>query len=109
MLKPDQMLSYSSYDGIAEVKNVNAYDTCRWYEECLVFDNVQLGYVIENISRRFNVDVKLLTSVPMDSRMSMTITNENLGTAMDLIAALLPIRYEIVGDNLIIEDKYPKL
>ncbi len=108
-LKPNQMLSYSSYDGTPEVKDVNAHDTCRWYEECLVFDNVRFGDIMTNIGRRFNVDVKLLTSVPMDKRMSMTIANENLGATIDLIAALLPIRYEIVGNTIIIKDKYPKL
>lgn len=108
VLEPDQMLSYSSYEGKAELRSINTAECYRWYEDCLVFDNSRLADILSNISRRFNVEIKPMTSVSMDKRMSLTITGESLDVTMDLIASLLPIRYEIIGNTLIIRDNHPQ-
>jgi ferric-dicitrate binding protein FerR (iron transport regulator) len=107
-LKPNQILTYSSYEGKATVKATDAAESYKWYEEYLTFDNSRFSDILQNISKRYNIEVKTMTSTSMmDKRMSLTITSENLQAAMELITMLLPIRYEIIGNTLIIRDKYP--
>ncbi len=105
-LKPNQMLTYSSYEGKASVVQTDAAESYKWYEECLTFDNSRFSDILQNISKRYNVEIQTMTSVSiMDKRMSLTISSENLPSAMELIAMLLPVRYEIIGNTLIIRDK----
>lgn len=105
VLKPSERLIWSPFEGSADVAEIDVENTYRWYEKYLAFDNARFGDILANIEYRYNVDVKLLTSVSMDKRLSLTIIREPLETIMDVIATLLPIRYEIHGDSLIIRDK----
>jgi ferric-dicitrate binding protein FerR (iron transport regulator) len=106
MLKPDERLTYSPFDGSVKVDSVDVANTYRWYEPYLSFDNARFGDILANIEHRYRVDVKTLTSVSMDKRLSITIIHEPLETIMDVISTLLPIRYEIHDNSLIIRDKY---
>lgn len=105
ILEPNQKLTYSSYEGRASVMEVDAAESYKWYEECLTFDNSRFSDILQNISKRYNVEIKTMTPESMmDKRMSLTITSENLQSTMDLITMLLPVRYEIVGNTLIIKE-----
>ena len=106
MLRPDERLIYSPFDGSVIVDTIDVKNTYRWYENYLSFDNARFGDILTNIEYRYRVNTKLLTSVSLDKRLSITIIHEPLETIMDVISTLLPIRYEIHGDSLIIRDKY---
>lgn len=106
VLKPNERLTWSPFDGSADIATIDVENTYRWYEKYLAFDNARFGDILANIEHRYNVDIRLLTSVSMDKRLSLTVIHEPLETIMDVISTLLPIRYEIHGDSLIIRDRY---
>ena len=105
-LKPNERLTYSPFDGNICVDTIDVATRYRWYERYLSFDNARLGDILANIEHRYRVQVKPLTSVSMDKRLSITIIHEPLEVIMDVISTLLPIRYEIHDDSLIIRDRY---
>ena len=105
-LKPNERLTYSPFDGNICVDTIDVDNRYRWYERYLSFDNDRFGDILANIEHRYRVHVKPLTSVSMDKRLSMTIIHEPLEVIMDVMSTLLPIRYEIHNDSLIIRDKY---
>ena len=105
-LKPNERLTYSPFDGNICVDTIDVDNLYRWYERYLSFDNARFGDILANIEHRYRVHVKTLTSVSMDKRLSMTIIHEPVEVIMDVMSTLLPIRYEIHNDSLIIRDKY---
>lgn len=106
VLNPDEMLEYSPFDGNMSVKAIDVEHAYRWYEKYLAFDNARFSDILANISHRYNMDISVLTSVSPDKRLSLTIIHEPVETTMDIISTLLPIRYEIHGNSMIIRDKY---
>lgn len=106
VLKPNERLTYSPFDGNVCVTDFDVENAYRWYEKYLAFDNARFGDILSNIEHRYNVEIRPLTSVSMDTRLSLTIIHEPLETIMDVMSTLLPIRYEIHGNSLIIRDKY---
>lgn len=106
VMNPGEMLVYSPFEGNVKISRTNVSERYRWYEKYLDFENAELGDILANIEHRYRVEVKAQTSVSMKKRLSLTIIHEPLETIMDVIAALLPIRYELHGDKLIIKDKY---
>lgn len=106
ILKPNNSLSYSLLNGEVSVEYINTAASYRWYESYLAFDNTRLGDILENLEHRYRVKIYTHTSVSMDKGLSLTITHEPLETIMNIIATLLPIKYEIYNDVLIIRDKY---
>jgi ferric-dicitrate binding protein FerR (iron transport regulator) len=105
-LKPNERLTYSPFDGNICVDTIDVANEYRWYERYLSFDNARFGDILANIEHRYRVHVKPLTSVSMDKRLSITIIHEPLEVIMDVMSTLLPIRYEIHDDSLIIRDRY---
>lgn len=105
-LKPNERLTYSPFDGNVCVDTIDVASRYRWYERYLSFDNARFGDILANIEHRYRVQVKPLTSVSMDKRLSITIIHEPLEVIMDVMSTLLPIRYEIHDDSLIIRDRY---
>lgn len=106
VLKPNERLTYSPFDGNVCVTDFDVENAYRWYEKYLAFDNARFGDILSNMEHRYNVEIRPLTSVSMDTRLSLTIIHEPLETIMDVMSTLLPIRYEIHGNSLIIRDKY---
>lgn len=105
-LKPNEQLTYSPFNGSVNVSDIDAANSYRWYEKYLTFDNARFEDILSNIGHRYRVEIKSLSSVSKDIRLSITIINESLETIMDIISALLPIKYEIIDDCLIIKDKH---
>ena len=106
ILKPDERLTYSPFDGKVKVDTIDVANRYRWYESYLSFDNARFGDILANIEHRYRVEIRPLTSVSMDKRLSLTIIHEPLETIMDVVSTLLPIKYEIHDGSLIIRDKY---
>lgn len=104
-LRPNEKLTYSPFDGDTRIRVIDAKNAYRWYEQYLSFDNDRYGDVLANIADRYNVEIKNLSTVSLDTRLSLTIIHESLETIMDVLSTLLPVKYEIHGNSLIIRDK----
>lgn len=106
ILKPDQKFTWN--EGTAEISSVNAMNCCRWFEHRLVFDNVKLKDILENLSHKYQTEISLNVGNLADKHMSMTIRDESVEDILDILTNLLPIRWRYQGAEIIIENKTKK-
>lgn len=106
ILKPNQKLTWN--EGTAEISSVNAMNCCRWFEHRLVFDNVKLKDILENLSHKYQTEISLNVGNLADKHMSMTIRDESVEDILDILTTLLPIRWRYQGAEIIIENKTKK-
>lgn len=106
ILKPNQKFIWN--EGTAEISSVNAMNCCRWFEHRLVFDNVKLKDIIENLSHKYQTEISLNVGNLADKHMSMTIRDESVEDILDILTTLLPIRWRYQGAEIIIENKTKK-
>lgn len=106
ILKPNQNFTWN--EGTAEISSVNAMNCCRWFEHRLVFDNVKLKDILENLSHKYQTEISLNVGNLADKHMSMTIRDESVEDILDILTTLLPIRWRYQGAEIIIENKTKK-
>lgn len=106
ILKPNQKFTWK--EGTAEISSVNAMNCCRWFEHRLVFDNVKLKDILENLSHKYQTEISLNVGNLADKHMSMTIRDESVEDILDILTTLLPIRWRYQGAEIIIENKTKK-
>lgn len=106
ILKPNQKFTWN--EGTAEISSVNAMNSCRWFEHRLVFDNVKLKDILENLSHKYQTEISLNVGNLADKHMSMTIRDESVEDILDILTTLLPIRWRYQGAEIIIENKTKK-
>lgn len=106
ILKPNQKFTWN--EGTAEISSVNAMNCCRWFEHRLVFDNVKLKDILENLSHKYQREISLNVGNLADKHMSMTIRDESVEDILDILTTLLPIRWRYQGAEIIIENKTKK-
>lgn len=106
ILKPNQKFTWN--EGTAKISSVNAMNCCRWFEHRLVFDNVKLKDVLENLSHKYQTEISLNVGNLADKHMSMTIRDESVEDILDILTTLLPIRWRYQGAEIIIENKTKK-
>lgn len=106
ILKPNQKFTWN--EGSAEISSVNAMNCCRWFEHRLVFDNVKLKDILENLSHKYQTEISLNVGNLADKHMSMTIRDESVEDILDILTTLLPIRWRYQGTEIIIENKTKK-
>lgn len=104
MMEPGDMISYSD-DGRIVKTDVNASQLCRWWEDCLVFDNAPLDEIISSLGLRFQMDIRNHSSVSSGTRLSMTVANESLDDVMSMLSMLLPVKYQIYDNSVLITNK----
>ena len=106
ILKPNQKFIWN--EGTSEISSVNAMNCCRWFEHRLVFDNVKLKDILENLSHKYQTEISLNVGNLADKHMSMTIRDESVEDILDILTTLLPIRWRYQGAEIIIENKTKK-
>lgn len=106
ILKPNQKFTWN--EGTAKISSVNAMNCCRWFEHRLVFDNVKLKDILENLSHKYQTEISLNVGNLADKHMSMTIRDESVEDILDILTTLLPIRWRYQGAEIIIENKTKK-
>lgn len=106
IMKPNQKFTWN--EGTAEISSVNAMNCCRWFEHRLVFDNVKLKDILENLSHKYQTEISLNVGNLADKHMSMTIRDESVEDILDILTTLLPIRWRYQGAEIIIENKTKK-
>lgn len=104
-LRPDEMLSLDRYSKKITIERVDARNYCRWFEPRLVFDNTPLADIVTNLERRYNVEISVSTHLPVGKRLSLVVCHEPLDDIMEVMATLIPIRYRIDGNHVLITSK----
>lgn len=107
ILKPDQ--KFSRTGGITEVSQVNAKNCCRWYERTLTFDNVMFKDVLENLSHKYQQKITCDTETRLsDKRISLTVRDESLTDILEILSSMMPVRWSVQGEEVLIENKHKK-
>lgn len=104
VLNPGEKLSYSCSEDHADVSAVNAEVVCKWWEDCLVLDNTRLGDALSNIGTRYRMQIINRSGISLDTRLSLTITTETVDAIMGVISVLLPVKYEIHDNTILIDN-----
>lgn len=91
--------------GEMEKYAVNASQMCKWWEDCMIFDNATLTDVLSCMEIRYQMDIMNNSSLPSDTRLSMTITDESVNDIMAMLSMMLPIRYSIFENSILINNQ----
>lgn len=105
LLRPDEKLSLDTRTRQVSVRQVDARNYCSWFESRLIFDNTPLADIITNLERRYNVEIALSSHIRVDKRLSLVVYHEPLEDILDVMATLIPIRYRIDGNQVLITKK----
>lgn len=103
ILKPDQRYSWDR--GTTEISHVDAAQCCRWFEKRLVFDNARLQDILDNLSHKYQTPFYLKARNLAGKRMSLTVRDESLEEILDVLSFLLPIKWEMRDNQIIITNK----
>lgn len=104
-LRPDQKFTMDNLRGDFSVEQVDARNYCRWFEPRLVFDNTPLADIIINLERKYHVEIALSPYLSADKRLSLVVQHEPLEDIMEVIATLMPIRYQIDGSRVFVTNR----
>lgn len=95
-MKPNERVVYRPADNSikkATVKNVD--DFLAWKDGRLVLQDISLKEACTKLSRFYNVDFELQAKGLDDMEIQLTLENETLENALDLLTMISPINYQI--------------
>lgn len=92
-MKPGQTVTFDNNSKKLEVENKDTFQFTAWKDGLLVFKNTSFESVLKLLSRRFNIDIDLvsknLAPIPMDA----TFRNENIDEILRLLSLGTPFKY----------------
>lgn len=99
-LQPGEQFSYQKESKKGIVRQVNTKVFTAWKDNKLIFINMDLRELFVLLERKFGVDIEVGSSEILDFHYTGTIKNETVLEVLDLIALTLPIKYEIIGQQI---------
>ncbi|MCY1719403.1 DUF4974 domain-containing protein [Prolixibacteraceae bacterium Z1-6] len=101
-LKPGEQFSLNKETRKGILSEVNTKIYTAWKDNKLIFINMDLDELFVLLERKFGVDIEISGSDIQNLHYTGTIKNETLLEILDLIALTLPLKYEIIGQKIII-------
>jgi ferric-dicitrate binding protein FerR (iron transport regulator) len=95
-LQPGQQFVYSRTDGTAVCSDVSLYVETAWREGKLVFRRAGMEDIVRQLSRRFNVEIRLEGRDLYDYEYSATFTTESIQEILSLLEKSAPIRCRMI-------------
>jgi hypothetical protein len=92
-IEPGQTVTFYTSTRKLEIGNEDPFQFMAWKDGFLVFKNTSFGSVLEQLSRRFNVEIELLDKSLSSISMDATFQNENINEILRLIALGTPFKY----------------
>ena len=90
---------------VARDANQSAATRAAWVEGRLVFDDESLASVAEELSRWFDVDIRVAGSTLRNRSVSAVYNNPSLSGVIDALQATLGLRVERVGRTITISER----
>jgi transmembrane sensor len=100
-LRAGQVAFVAANGRTAKVTRASAQTLAAWVHGHLVFDEVPLSTVAEELSRWFDVQIRIPDRQLARRRMSARYNQPTLSGVLDAIAATLPVRYQRAGNVVI--------
>jgi ferric-dicitrate binding protein FerR (iron transport regulator) len=94
-IKPDEQISYSIAKQTFTKSIVTAQNVSAWKEGKLILRNASLEEMAKQLSRWYNVDVRIHNAQHADIRYRATFEDENLNEVLRLLKITTPFDYKI--------------
>jgi ferric-dicitrate binding protein FerR (iron transport regulator) len=101
-LEPGQRASLMSGSNTFQIEEVNTERVSSWVNGRLSFDDTPLTELIPELSRWFDVPMKLADTNPYDPHLSLTIKEKYVEEVLELLKLTAPITYETVRDTIVV-------
>jgi transmembrane sensor len=112
ILSPDDQIIFDRNDRQTKVSTVNSSEVIAWTEKDIFFDNVSMAEAAEELSERFDVNIKFRDPGTMNCRFTATfIRGEDLHQILDVICEFNKADYavsdagviEVSGNGCVVE------
>ncbi|QGY47738.1 DUF4974 domain-containing protein [Maribellus comscasis] len=98
-LKPGEMVEYDTRQKKGVLSQVETNNYTNWKEGYLIFQDTPMKEVIEQLERKFNVEMVVKDSEVYKSVFNANFKDENLNEILNYIEYSCPIQYEILENN----------
>lgn len=105
LLKPNEKITCDKQTGEYQLFKVKASDYILWTNDKLVCTNETLAMVIYKMKRWYGIDIVCTKGVPMQQHLSLTIRRESPEEIFKLLEMIVPIKYKIGTDRIVISPK----
>lgn len=105
ILKPGEQAVLNKENQELSLRSVNTRWFTSWKENKLIFMNMDLQDLIVLIERKYGVDIVVKDPDILSYHCDGTFKNETIIEVLEIIKKTLPIRYEIVGQQIEITSK----
>lgn len=106
-MQPGQHVNYETESGEIESTLGNIDKYIAWKDGKLVFDNASIKEVTVQLSRMFNVDIKVAENIS-DLTYTVTFIDEPLFFILDLMTETTPIKYTVSERTKLSDGTYSK-
>lgn len=104
-MKPGEQLVYNYETEKIKVAEVNTKLFTSWTDNKLVFINMSFKDLILLLERKYGVEINVQDSGVLHYHYDGTLKNESILQVMEILEQTLPIKYQIVGQKIIISKK----
>ncbi len=101
-LKPGEQLVFNKKEKKISLKKVNTKLFTSWKDNKLIFLDMKLNELFVLLERKYGVDIKVNNESILDYHYFGTIRDETILEVLDILTHSLPIEYEIIGQEVII-------
>lgn len=105
---PNERAVYHSKNNTIEKTKVNARDYVAWKDGRLVLLDVSLDETCMKLSRFYNVEFDLQVKDADHQKVRLILENETLEDALELLAMIVPVSYQIEERKIQDNNRYSK-
>ena len=99
-MKPGDQVTFNEKSSEVTRKVVHAPSYSVWKEEEIHFDNSPLQNIVDEIDKRYKVNITIDPSIAAREHLSMTIREETLEEVLELITISSSLNYKIEGNQV---------
>lgn len=102
IITPNEQVYFQKSTGKIKKREVRSKDFIKWMDGTLYFDKTDVGEMIKQLERWYNVKFIINTPDVYTKTVSGEYINENLPSILKIIAFSLNVDYKIEGDKIIL-------
>lgn len=105
LLYPNQKISYKREESAYVVEDVDASEYTLWKNDRLVMTNESLTTIFRKMERWYGIEIVCEGALPLQSKFSITITDEPKEEILRLLSITHPIGFTIENKKVIVRGK----
>nr|WP_321358789.1 FecR domain-containing protein [uncultured Draconibacterium sp.] len=102
IITPNEQVYFQKSTGKIIKRDVRSEDFIKWMDGTLYFDKTNVGEMIKQLERWYNVKIIVNAPEVLTKTVSGEYTNENLTSILKTMAFSLNVDYEIEGNEIIL-------